>query len=104
VTRGTEEVHAFAWSSDSQALYFATHDPCSKSEKDDYRKRWKGVIEYRTAERGDTIFVLDSATALANHAAPGEEQSEKEKESDLTKGTRHCGRRDLKTLKSMSSI
>jgi dipeptidyl aminopeptidase/acylaminoacyl peptidase len=89
VTRGEEEVHAFAWSADSKTLYFATRDPWTKAQKDDYRKQWKDVVQYRTAERGDTIFALDLATALANHtSAPAIEQSDTDKESDVTPGTR----------------
>ena len=91
VTRGDEEVHAFTWSADSKTLYFATRNPWTKAQKDDYRKQWKDVVQYRTAERGDTIFALDLATALANHtSAPAKEQSDtdKDKESDITPGTR----------------
>ena len=33
------------------------------------RKTWKDVVQYRTAERGDTIFALDVPAALARHAA-----------------------------------
>jgi dipeptidyl aminopeptidase/acylaminoacyl peptidase len=89
VTRGAEEVHAFAWSSDSKTLYFATRDPWTKQQKDDYRKEWKDVEQYRTAERGDTIFALDLGTAIANHAAAaGKVKTKEEKRSDVTPGTR----------------
>jgi dipeptidyl aminopeptidase/acylaminoacyl peptidase len=89
VTRGEEEVHAFAWSTDSKTLYFATRNPWTKGQKDDYRKQWKDVVQYRTAERGDTIFALDLGTALANHnSAAAKEQSDTDKESDVTPGTR----------------
>jgi len=89
VTRGEEEVHAFAWSADSKTLYFATRDPWTKAQKDAYRKQWKDVVQYRTAERGDTIFALDLSTALANHiSAPAKGQSDADKESDITPGTR----------------
>src|SRR5258708_542862 len=88
VTQGEEEVHTFSWSADSHTLYFATRNPWTKTQKDDYKKEWKDVLQYRTAERGDTIFALDLATALARHAAPSKEQSESEKESDLTAGAR----------------
>jgi dipeptidyl aminopeptidase/acylaminoacyl peptidase len=89
VTRGEEEVHAFAWSADSKTLYFATRLPWTKAQKDDYRKQWKDVMQYRTAERGDTIFSLDLATALAKHiSAPAKEQSDADKESDITPGAR----------------
>jgi dipeptidyl aminopeptidase/acylaminoacyl peptidase len=89
VTQGEEEVHAFSWSADSHTLYFATRNPWTKAQKDDYKKQWKDVQEYRTSERGDTLFALDLATALAHHAArPSQQQAENEKESDLTPGTR----------------
>ena len=89
VTSGAEEVHAFTWSADSKTLYFATRDPWSKEQKDEYRKQWKDVVQYRTAERGDTIFALDLADALATHAAaPAKAKTKAEKQSDLTQGTR----------------
>jgi dipeptidyl aminopeptidase/acylaminoacyl peptidase len=88
VTRGEEEVHAFSWSANSKTLYFSTRTPWTKTQKDDYRKQWKDVVEYRTAERGDTVFSLDLSTALASHtAAPAKEQDDAEK-SDFTPGAR----------------
>jgi len=89
LTQGQEEVHTFSWSADSHALYFATRNPWTKAQKDDYKKEWKDVVQYRTAERGDTIFALDVAAALTHHAAaPAKEEGEAEKESDLTPGAR----------------
>jgi len=86
VTQGEEEVHAFAWSADSQSIYFATRQPWTETQKDDYKKEWKDVVQYRTAERGDTIFALDVTAALARHAAaPAKAESDSEKE-DLTPG------------------
>ncbi|MHB8216561.1 MAG: S9 family peptidase [Candidatus Sulfotelmatobacter sp.] len=87
VTQGQEEVHTFSWSADSRTIYFSTRNPWTKAQKDDYKKQWKDVVQYRTAERGDTIFALDVAGALARHsAAPAKEEGETEKESDLTPG------------------
>jgi len=87
ITQGQEEVHTFSWSADSRTLYFATRNPWTKAQKDEYKKQWKDVVQYRTAERGDTIFSLDVAAALARHAtAPAKEESDAEKESDLTPG------------------
>ena len=87
LTQGEEEVHTFSWSADSRTIYFATRNPWTKTQKDDYKKQWKDVVQYRTAERGDTIFALDVATALAHNAAKGtKEESDTEKESDLTPG------------------
>jgi dipeptidyl aminopeptidase/acylaminoacyl peptidase len=93
ITQGQGDVHAFAWSADSHTLYFATRDPWTKDQKDDYREQWKDVLQYRTAERGDTIFALDVTAALARNFAAAtkestKEESEAEKESDLTPGTR----------------
>src|SRR5271165_6322761 len=59
LTKGEEEVHTFTWSADSHTIYFATRNPWTKTQKDDYKKQWKDVVQYRTAERGDTIFALD---------------------------------------------
>jgi len=89
LTQGEEEVHTFSWSADSSTIYFATRNPWTKAQKDDYKKQWKDVVQYRTAERGDTIFALDIAAALARHAAEGtKEESDTEKEPDLTPGAR----------------
>src|ERR1700716_244813 len=97
VTQGEEEVHTFSWSADSHTLYFATRNPWTKTQKDDYKKEWKDVLQYRTAERGDTIFALDLATALANHVVQAaKEESESEKESDLTPGTRAIAKSPLR--------
>ena len=92
VTQGEEEVHTFSWSADSQTIYFATRQPWSKTQKDDYKKDWKDVLQYRTAERGDTIFALDVPAVLARQsAAPAEAKKtgqDSEKEPDLTPGAR----------------
>jgi dipeptidyl aminopeptidase/acylaminoacyl peptidase len=69
VTAGDESVHSFAWSPDARTLYFATRIPWTGKQKAMYKKEWKDVIQYRAAERGDMIFSLDFAAALAHHAA-----------------------------------
>jgi dipeptidyl aminopeptidase/acylaminoacyl peptidase len=71
ITSGDEEVHAFAWSGDSKAIYFATRAPWTKEQTDDHRKEWKDVIRYRGDERGDVIFHLTLEEAMARHAALG---------------------------------
>jgi len=90
ITQGAEDVHAFAWAPNSQTIYFATRQPWSKAQKDEYKKAWKDVLQYRTAERGDTIFALDINAALAHHvSAPAKDSDsdkESEKEPDLTPG------------------
>ena len=93
ITQGDEEVHAFAWSADSQTIYFAIRQPWTKSQKDDYKKAWKDVVQYRTAERGDALFALNVPGAIARHAAApakSEADSEVHKETkedeDMTSG------------------
>jgi dipeptidyl aminopeptidase/acylaminoacyl peptidase len=89
LTQGQEEVHTFSWSADSHTIYYATRNPWTKAQKDAYKKEWKDVVQYRTAERGDTIFAIDVASALAgNTAAPAKEESDADKESDVTPGSR----------------
>jgi dipeptidyl aminopeptidase/acylaminoacyl peptidase len=85
VTQGQEEVHSFSWSADSKTLYFATRNPWTKAQKDAYRKEWKDTVQYRTAERGDTIFALELESALADHQASiGNVKTKEQKQSDLT--------------------
>src|SRR5579864_8765399 len=55
VTRGDEEVHAFAWSRESRMIYFATRTPWSKEQKEAHRKDWQDVVQFREDERGDVI-------------------------------------------------
>ncbi len=92
LTQGEEEVHSFSWSADSQTIYFSTRQPWTKTQKDDYKKSWKDVVQYRTSERGDTLFALDVAAALGRNVAAAakveKKEGEPEKEPDLTPGTR----------------
>ncbi len=93
ITSGEEEVHAFAWSGDSKAIYFATRQPLTKEQDDDHKKDWKDVIRYRGDERGDVIFRLSLDEALARHAAAGS----KEISDDGKQFPRHARRRCNRT-------
>jgi dipeptidyl aminopeptidase/acylaminoacyl peptidase len=92
LTQGEEEVHTFAWSSDSQAIYYATRQPWTKAQKDTYKQEWKDVIQYRTAERGDALFALDLHTAFEHHTnAPAKiekREGQPEQQPDLTPGSK----------------
>jgi len=68
VTRGIEEVHAFAWAPDSSSIFFATRTPWSKAKRDAYKKEWKDVIRFRESERGDVIARIAIRDALARVA------------------------------------
>ncbi len=91
LTSGEEEVHAFAWSGDSKAIYFATRQPWTRQQTDDHKKDWKDVIRYRGDERGDEIFRITLEEAQARHAglasiAVGSNKKETEKDSKATPG------------------
>jgi dipeptidyl aminopeptidase/acylaminoacyl peptidase len=92
ITQGEEDVHAFSWSADSQKIYFATRQPWSKAQKDEYKQQWKDIVQYRTAERGDSIFEMDLAAALShNRAEPAKvekKEGQPEQNPDLTPGSR----------------
>ncbi len=75
VTWGDEEVHAFAWSADSQTIYFSTREVWTKEKNDEYKKSWKDVIRHRESERGDTIRSLDLASVMARPTAGGKPES-----------------------------
>jgi dipeptidyl aminopeptidase/acylaminoacyl peptidase len=89
LTQGEEDVHAFSWAADSQSIYFAIRQPWTKTQKDDYKKDWKDVVQYRTAERGDELFALDISAAFSRQTgapATAGGDSDKEGQSDLTPG------------------
>ncbi len=79
VTRGAEDVHSFAWSPDSKALYFATRIPWTSKQKDEYKEQWKDVVRYREQERGDVISRIEVAEALKRQIELGTQESKKNK-------------------------
>ena len=86
VTKGEEDVHAFAWSADSHALYFATRTPWTKAQNDVYKGEWKDVVQYRAAERGDMIFGIDVADVAARTAEGAKPAVESEDTPDAIPG------------------
>ncbi len=69
VTHGEEEVHAFAWASDSRQIYFATRTPWSKPRQEAYKKDWNDVVEFRESERGDSIARVELITGAVHQIA-----------------------------------
>jgi dipeptidyl aminopeptidase/acylaminoacyl peptidase len=102
VTNGDEAVHSFAWSPDSRTLYFATRQPWTKAQTDAYKKEWKDVIQYRAAERGDIIFSIDVADAVARHAAPAK-STENSEGNGATPGARPLGNSSLRVTELIAS-
>jgi dipeptidyl aminopeptidase/acylaminoacyl peptidase len=107
VTQGSEEVHAFAWSADARTIYFATRQPWTKTQKDEYREQWKDVVQYRTAERGDTIFALDLTAALARHTTSAakveKKEGQPEENPDITRGTQAIATTPLRVDQMVAS-
>ncbi len=91
LTRGEEEVHAFAWTSDGKALYYATQTPWTKQQKDAYKKQWKDTRQYRESERPDVIFRIELAEALARRASAPAKSHDSDDASDITPGARKVG-------------
>lgn len=74
VTAATEDVHAFAWSTDSKHIFFATREPWTEDQQKKYEEQWKNILQYREAERGDRIFAIDfGAVAEWTRQAPSDE-------------------------------
>ena len=97
ITSGDDDVHAFAWSADSKAIYFATRQPWTKQQNDDHKKDWKDVVRFRGDERGDVIFRIRLDDALARHAALGaKELPDAEKDSGATPGAEAIARTPLR--------
>ena len=97
ITSSDEEVHAFAWSGDSKAIFFSTREPWTKQQNDDHKKDWKDVIRYRGDERGDVIFRLNLEEALLRHAALGSKETpDAEKDSHATPGAVAIARSPLR--------
>jgi dipeptidyl aminopeptidase/acylaminoacyl peptidase len=107
ITQGEEDIHAFSWSANSQTIYYATRQPWSKQQKDDYKQQWKDVVQYRTAERGDAIFSLDLSTALVHHntgpAKVEKKEGESETEPDLTPGAVELAKMPLRIDQLLAS-
>ncbi len=97
VTSGEEEIHSFAWSPDSKAIYFASRQPWNKQQTDDHKKNWKDVVQFRGDERGDVILKISMDEALARYAALGtKEAAEAEKDSGATPGSVTIARTPLR--------
>ena len=67
VSFSDEDVHSFAWSADSQRIYFATRNRWTEQQEDEHRKEWSDVVQFRESERGDTVFGIEVAFRSATH-------------------------------------
>jgi dipeptidyl aminopeptidase/acylaminoacyl peptidase len=60
------DVHAFAWSPDSAAIYYSVTAPLTHEQEEAQKADWKDVIRYREQHRGDLLLKQAVAPALAH--------------------------------------
>ena len=96
------DVHAFAWSADSSAIYFSAKSPLTHDEEDKQKDEWKDVVRWREQYRGDVLLKLAIAPALARSiavplatTAPTVAGSEAEPSSSLPPGVETMAKSDL---------
>jgi len=58
-------VHAFAWSADGTAIYYAVTAPLTHEQEEAKKADWKDVVRYREQHRGDLLLKQAVAPALA---------------------------------------
>jgi dipeptidyl aminopeptidase/acylaminoacyl peptidase len=63
------DAHAFAWSQDGEAIYYAVTAPLSHEQREARKNEWKDVIRWREQHRGDLLVRQAVAPALARSAA-----------------------------------
>jgi dipeptidyl aminopeptidase/acylaminoacyl peptidase len=63
------DVHTFAWSADSSALYFSVQEPLNHEQAEARQTEWQDVIRWREQNRGDLLLKIDIAPALAEAIA-----------------------------------
>ncbi len=81
------DIHAFAWSPDSSAIYYSVEKPLTSDEKTAQQEEWKDVVRWREQHRGDLLLrqelrpSLDAALAnpLPEHAGEAGKKDKKSK-------------------------
>ena len=63
------DVHAFAWSADSSAIYFSAQEPLDHDEAESRATEWQDVIRWREQNRGDLLVKIEIAPAIADALA-----------------------------------
>jgi dipeptidyl aminopeptidase/acylaminoacyl peptidase len=63
------DVHAYAWSPDGAAIYYAVTTPLTHEQEDAKKAEWKDVVRWREQHRGDLLLKEALAPALARAVA-----------------------------------
>ncbi len=58
------DVHAFAWSPDSSAIYCSATSPLTHNQEDEHKDEWKDVVRWREQHRGDLLLKVSVTPAL----------------------------------------
>jgi len=96
------DVHAFAWTPDSSAIYFSATAPLTHDQEDEQKDEWKDVIRWREQHRGDILLRLAIATALNRVAltepavaAPSAAATDAEPESKIPESAKAIANSEL---------
>ena len=96
------DVHAFAWSPDSSAIYFSAKAPLTHDQEDQQKDDWKDVVRWREQYRGDVLLKVAVAPALARalavptaNQAPSAASANAEPSSKLVAGSATLASIDL---------
>ena len=96
------DVHTFAWSPDSSAIYFSATTPLTRETEDTQKDEWKDVVRWREQHRGDLLLKLAIAPALKRMssgalpaAAPTSKTAETEPSEKLPTGVETLAKSDL---------
>lgn len=65
VTHLEDGIDTFAWSPDSQTVYFAGKPSLTKADREAHKKQWHDVIQFRENDRGDVIFRTSISASIA---------------------------------------
>jgi dipeptidyl aminopeptidase/acylaminoacyl peptidase len=63
------DVHAFAWSADGAAIYYAVTAPLTHEQEEARKEEWKDVVRWREQHRGDLLMKQLVTPALARAVA-----------------------------------
>lgn len=89
------EVHAFAWSPDSSAIFFSTTEPLSKDKEEARKKEWKDVIRWREQERGDVLIRISIDGDRLESSSPTEVNQKVADDTALPKSAKVIGKSSL---------
>ncbi|HEY2469636.1 MAG TPA: S9 family peptidase [Terracidiphilus sp.] len=96
------DVHTFAWSPDSSAIYLSAKAPLTHDQEDKQKDDWKDVVRWREQYRGDVLLTISVTPALtraitlpAANQAPSASSLDAEPSSKLAADSKTIATSDL---------